>query len=161
MADIQLKHFFIRAIGDQESEERLNRFLRGHQVLEVRQEFVADATNSVWCIAVRYAQGGDGTYRQSDSRRSSIDYMEVLEPEVFARYAELRDRRKAIAEEDSVKAFAVFSNRELAAIAEFENPQLKDLRTVKGIGSKKAERFGLRILNLTEEPDDETRGPAV
>ena len=53
MADIQLKHFMIRAIGDEGGEDALNRFLRGHQVLEVRQEFVPNGSNSAWCISPR------------------------------------------------------------------------------------------------------------
>ncbi len=161
MADIQLKHFFIRAVGDQAAEDALNRFLRGRQVLDLRQEFVANGTNSAWCIAVRFAEGPDGTARPRDSRRSTVDYKDVLEPEAFARFVELRQRRKAIAEKDSLPAFAVFTDKELAGIAELEKPRLNDLKTVKGIGSKKAERFGPRILNQTEEHDDEASGPAV
>ena len=46
MASIQVKHFVVPAAGDDAAEEALNRFLRGHQVLEVREEFVADAANS-------------------------------------------------------------------------------------------------------------------
>ena len=161
MAHIQIKHFFIRAIGERTAEDALNRFLRGHQVLNVRQEFVADGTNSVWCIAVRYAEGGDGTARPPDSRRSAIDYKDVLEPEAFARFVELRERRKAIAEAEGLPAFAVFTDKELAGIAELDSPQLSDLKTIKGIGSKKAERFGPRILNRTEERDDEASGATV
>ena len=70
-------------------------------------------------------------------------------------------RRKAIAETEGLPAFAVFTDKELAGIAELENPQLADLKTVKGIGSKKAERFGARILNPTEDQNDAASGPAV
>ena len=159
MADIQLKHFFIPAAGDAADEEALNRFLRGHQVLEVRQEFVADGVNSVWCIAVRYAQTREGT--DARSRRRSIDYKDVLEPEAFARFVELRNRRKVIADAESLPAFAVFTDKELAGIAELKDPKPEDLKAVKGIAKKRVERYGVRILTETQEKEDETGGKTV
>jgi len=161
VADIQLKHFFLRAAGDSAGEDALNRFLRGHQVLDVRQEFVPDGINSAWCVAVRYARAGDATVRPADSRRSSVDYKDVLEPEAFARFVELRERRKMIAEAEGLPAFAVFTDKELAAVAKLQDPKPADLKSVKGIGGKKVERFGPRILNLTQEPNDEASRPTV
>jgi superfamily II DNA helicase RecQ len=161
MASIQLKHFLIRAIGDEAAEEALNRFLRGHQVLDVRQEFVGDGANSVWCIAVRYAQDRDRTGAANASGRTAIDYKDELEPEAFARFVELRKRRKAIAEAEGLPAFAVFTDKELAGIARLESPQLADMRNVQGIGVKKAERFGARILAPQVEKNDETSRPSV
>lgn len=148
MASIQLKHFMIRAMGDGAAEEELNRFLRGHQVLEVRQEFVAEGPNSTWCIAVRYAET-DGTQAEAaGGRRDAVDYKEVLDPAAFERFAELRRRRKAIAEAEGLPVFAVFTNEELAGIARLEKPGLADLKTVRGVGAKKVERFGPRILGM-------------
>ena len=160
-ADIQLRHFFVRASGDRTGEEALNRFLRGHHVLEVRQEFVADGANSMWYIAVRYAELQAETNRGRESRRSAVDYKDVLEPEAFARFVELRERRKAIAEEEELPAFAVFTDKELAAIAEVEDPKRSDLKGVKGIGVKKIERFGARILNEKTEENEGEAGRSV
>ena len=161
MASIQLKHFMIRASGDEATEEALNRFLRGHQVLEVRQEFVADGSNSAWNIAVRYADVQAAGPASRGSRGNAIDYKDVLDPEAFERFAELRRRRKVIAEAEGFPVFAVFTNEELAGIARMEKPTLADLRAVKGIGVKKVERFGARILDLATEKADETSGTPV
>ena len=161
MASTQLKHFMIRVVGDDVAEDALNRFLRGHQVLEVRQEFVPNGSNSAWCIAVRYAVGGGANTDAGRRKRVRVDYRNELEPEAFARFAELRKRRKAIADEDALPAFAVFTDEELAGIAGLPNPGLSDLRAVKGIGEKKAERFGARILGLSEERNDEARDGVV
>jgi len=160
MADIQLKYFVISASGDQAAEEALNRFLRGHQVLQVQQEFVADGANSVWYVAVRYAQAGFG---RGGSERSGIDYKDELEPEAFARFVELKKRRKLIAEAENLPAFAVFTDKELAGIAVLENPQPADLKKVKGIGSNKVERFGTRILTpiADEEKANEAGGKSA
>ncbi len=162
MASMQLKHFMIQATGDEVAEEVLNRFLRGHQVLEVRQEFVANGAYSAWYVAVRYAQTQETRTASGGAKRSTVDYKEILDPETFDRFAELRRRRKAIAEAEGIPVFAIFSNEELAGIAGLENPAPKDLRAIKGIGVKKVERFGSRILTPANENDDhETSGTTV
>lgn len=150
MASIQLRHFMIHAAGNGEAEEELNRFLRGHQVLEVRQEFVQGGTNSTWCVAVRYA-GQTDEASQRPGKRARVDYRDVLEPEEFARFVELRKRRKAIAEHDAIPPFAVFTDEELAGIARLPSPTVEEMRAVKGIGEKKAARFGERILGRAPE----------
>ena len=151
----------IRAGGDEATEEALNRFLRGHQVLEVRQEFVADGANSAWCIAVRYAEMQEAGPAGAGSRGKGVDYKEVLDPDSFERFAELRRRRKAIAEAEGLPVFAVFTNEELAGIARLEKPGLADLKTVRGVGAKKIEHFGARILGTGAESNDETGGTPV
>ena len=155
MADIQLKHFMIPAEDAADAEEALNRFLRGHQILNVRQEFVAAGADSRWCIAVRYAQRQDRNQpdQQLRSARSGIDYKDELEPEAFARFVNMRSRRLKIANAEGMPAFAIFTDAELAAIAALENPTLDDLKQLKGVAKKKIVRFAARIL---EDEDDET-----
>jgi superfamily II DNA helicase RecQ len=129
-------------------------------VLEVRQELVADGSNSLWCIAVRYADASDTSGgRAGSAERSAVDYKDELEPEAFARFVELRKRRKAIAQAEGLPAFAVFTDKELAGIAELKDPQPENLKSVKGVGHKRVERFGARILSPLEENDDEASGP--
>jgi superfamily II DNA helicase RecQ len=110
---------------------------------------------------VRYALDRDRAGTADASGRSAVDYKDELEPEAFARFVELRKRRKAIAEAEGLPAFAVFTDKELAGIARFENPQRADLRSVQGIGAKKAERFGIRILAPQVEKNDEASRPSV
>jgi superfamily II DNA helicase RecQ len=165
MANIQVKYFMIPACGDDAAEEAVNRFLRGHQVLDVRQEFDTSPGSSVWCIAVRYAQNGrDGNGTAAGiPYRGAIDYKDELEPEVFVRFVELRKRRKAISTAVGMPAYAVFTDKELAGIAALENPQLADLKRIKGIGIKKVERFGAQILTPVpaQETENEATGPTA
>jgi superfamily II DNA helicase RecQ len=164
MTDLQIRHFSIPAVGDRAAEEALNHFLRANQILDIRQEFVADPPNGIWYIAVRYAQS---SREASGSKRSSIDYKDVLGPEAFARFVPMRERRKVIAQEENLPPFAVFTDKELAAIAELEDPTPEDLKKIKGIGAKRVERFGARILGWTAEQaadegmDDEASGKSI
>lgn len=160
MASYQLKYFMVPAGGDPTAEDALNRFLRSHSVLQIRQKFVVTTGDPVWYIAVRYAVTSDAPGHSAPSERSGVDYKDELEPEAFARFVELRKRRKAIAETDGLPAFAVFTDKELAGIAELQAPELSSLKSVKGIGAKKLERFGARILTPLPEAEDRdaTRG---
>lgn len=157
----QLKHFVIPVFGGEEAEAALNRFLQNHAVLEVHREFWTRGTDACWCFSIRYGESNDGNGHSTVGRRARVDYKNELEPEAFARFAELRKRRKTIAEAESLPAFAVFTDEELAGIARLVSPDLKELMSVKGIGPKKVERFGARILGLEileETGDEKSRG---
>jgi hypothetical protein len=54
---MQLKLFVvpIKNLGGAEAE--MNGFLRGHRVLAVKKEFVADGENSFWTFCVEYLDG--------------------------------------------------------------------------------------------------------
>ena len=54
---MQLKLFVlpIKNLGVAEAE--MNAFLRGHRVLAVKKEFVADGENSFWTFCVEYLDG--------------------------------------------------------------------------------------------------------
>ncbi|MBN1654624.1 MAG: HRDC domain-containing protein [Deltaproteobacteria bacterium] len=151
----QIRHFTVPVYEGRAAEEELNRFLRGHQILEVREEFTANGSNSLWCVSVKYAGEYRGEFHKIGSNKNRVDYKEVLEPEAFARFVELRARRKTISENEALPAFAVFTDEELSQIARIKEPQLKDLREIRGIGEKKLARFGSLILGLREEKGDE------
>ena len=75
----------------------MNAFLRGHRVLAVKKEFVADGENSFWTFCVEYLDGvGAGALLPGG--RPKVDYKEVLKPEEFEVFSRLRDWRKSVAE---------------------------------------------------------------
>ena len=143
MSVIQLKHFTIPITAAGTEDDEINKFLRGHQVLNAQEKLVCHQSEQYWCITVRYAAAGSSG---KTPRRQSVDYREVLAPEVFARFVDLRKRRKEIAATEEIPAFAVFTDKELAAIAELESPLASDLEQVEGIADKRVKRFGQRIL---------------
>jgi hypothetical protein len=56
--------------------------LRGHRVLAVKKEFVADGENSFWTFSVEYLDGG-GSGALLPGGRPKVDYKEVRKPEEF------------------------------------------------------------------------------
>jgi superfamily II DNA helicase RecQ len=142
--NMQIKIFTIPITGGEAMEAALNAFLRGQKILQVEQQLVSQSSGSCWTFCVQYI---DGASQQSERRRSiKKDYKAELSEEAFTRFVELRKVRKAIAEEDSVPAFAIFTDEHMAALAQLPELTLASMQQVKGIGEKKAAKYGERII---------------
>lgn len=152
-----LMQFRIFTVPIHESEQALgalNAFLRSRVILKVEQELVRDDYGAFWSFCVRYLD------QVASPKGKKVDYRTVLDEASFKRFAELRKIRKALAEEEGLPAFAVFTDEQLAALAVLENPTLETMRQVPGIGEKKAARFGSHFIsqleNETQQPPDRT-----
>jgi hypothetical protein len=111
---MQLKVFVlpIKNIGAAEAE--MNAFLRGHRVLAVKKEFLADGENSSWSFCVEYLDGAGAGALLPGGKLPKVDYKEVLKPEEFDVFSRLRDWRKAVAEKEGVPVYGVLTNEQLA-----------------------------------------------
>ncbi|MDR1866618.1 MAG: HRDC domain-containing protein [Bacteroidales bacterium] len=147
---MQFKIFTIPVADDGAALEDMNRFLRGHKVLEVEQQLLSTKTGSNWHFCVKYLANAQPEGSRDGGRpvsaQSKVDYREVLSEKTFAVFSVLRECRKKIAEEDGLPVYAVFTNEELANIASLEEITADRLKQVKGVGDKKAERFGVRLV---------------
>jgi len=92
----------------------MNAFLRGHRVLAVKKEFVADGENSFWSFCVEYLDGSAPGAMPTGGRVPKVDYKEVLKPEEFEVFSRLREWRKTVAEKEGVPVYVVLSNEQLA-----------------------------------------------
>jgi superfamily II DNA helicase RecQ len=80
------------------------------------------------------------------------DYREKLDPDTFARFARLRQARKRWAEEAGVPVYAIFTNAQLAAVAQAQPASQTALQEIDGIGPAKAGTYGERVLAILAEP---------
>lgn len=93
-----------------EVEAELNRFLASHRVLSIDRHMVTHGPDAYWAVAITYlpqadnrsASGGDPA-----RRATRVDYREVLSDEDSRVFAQLRGRRKALAERDAVPPYAL------------------------------------------------------
>lgn len=142
----QYNTFFIPHGDGGGQQEALNGFIRAHRVMAVEKCVFPEG----WAFCVEWldgpVNGGASATPFAAYQREKIDYMKVLPPEVFARFSELRKRRKAIADADGVKPFVVMTDAQLAKVAEIEKPTMADLKKVDGFGEAKAEKYGARLL---------------
>jgi superfamily II DNA helicase RecQ len=144
---MQFKIFTIPADDDDGTFiEEVNKFLRSHKVLEVEQQLSRGKTGDNWRFCVKYLANSPSAETAKPQGISRIDYRETLDEATFARFSLLREGRKKIAEEEGMPVFAIFTNEELAGIAALDEMTVSNLTQIKGIGDKKAERFGKRLV---------------
>ena len=92
----------------------MNAFLRGHKIIAVTKEFVATGENSFYSIIAEYIDTSFAPV--ADKGKASVDYKEILKPEVFELFSYLRDERKKLAEQAGIPVYAVVTNAQLAFV---------------------------------------------
>lgn len=140
----QFNTFYIPMTDQGAAQDKLNAFLRGHRVLAVSKRDFPEGWG--FCVEWMDGAGVSGNVFVSPYQREKVDYMKVLEPEVFKRFSEYRKRRKDISEADGVKPFVVLTDAQMAELAKIENPTMADLKKIDGIGEARAEKYGERLL---------------
>ena len=154
-------HFQVPASGGP-IEENLNQFLTRHRVLKIEKQFLAEGTNGFWVYCVEYSSGGGGKEKQSviDSPgRKMVDYKEILSPLDFTLFLKLKDWRKERAEADGIEAsYTIFTNAQLAEIAQTRSKTKTALGKIPGVGEKRLENYGDDILKIIKKEKDDATG---
>lgn len=147
--------------GENEAaEEEINRFLRANRVLDVESQFVSNANGSYWSFCVKYILRTEQNQKSQNRYENKTDYRAILDEGTFAVFSKLRECRKKIAMEEAIPAYAVFTDAELAEIAKLPVINQKTILSIKGIGEKKAERFGSKLIEMFQKLSNETHGKA-
>lgn len=138
---MQIRIFTLSVNATEEEQAELNLFLQSHRVLELKQQY--DENRGLWSFVVCYLS----SEVSSPSKSERVDYRNILPPEQFALFCTLRDRRKIIAKDENVPAYAIFTDKELAEIAKLGEISLASMMKVKGINSGRLEKYGSRMIN--------------
>jgi superfamily II DNA helicase RecQ len=152
---MKLRFFVIPTRAPQAAEVELNAFLASHRILRCDREFVADAGNSFWAVAVEWLEGTAAPgkpERGQPGKAERVDYREVLSEADFALYARLRELRKALAEAAGVPPYAVFTNEQLAEVVTRKVASLAALAGIEGVGPARVEKYGAAILGELRKP---------
>lgn len=142
---MQIKVFCVPMEGGEQEEAALNKFLRGNRILKVQQQFTDAGSQPSWSYSVSYLQGGKG------SSRKKVDYEKVLSAAAFKRFEQYRRIRLKLSKEDRVAPFILFTDKQLAALANLEKLDLKSMQSIKGVGAAKAEKYGERFLKALKD----------
>lgn len=145
---MQIAIFTIPLWGGEQELERCNALLGSVKVLRVEKQFVDRGEYSVWSILVEYIEA-----KKDESKKFGKDYKEILSQQDFELYLSLRKRRKELSEEHGVPIASVFTNEQLAQIAEKKISSKNALMQLSGVGEKKAENYG-SILELVKAQDE-------
>jgi len=127
-------------------------FLNQHRVLKVEKQFVAAGLDSFWAYQVHYddqAKAATPPFNISDpTKKGMIDYKATLNEADFALFLKLKDWRKERAQKDAVEPFTIFTNAQLADVAQKRCTTLEALREIPGIGEARMEKYGADVLKL-------------
>ena len=140
---MQIKLFTIPILQAAEINKELNFFLRSHNIVEFEKHLMQNNGKAYWCISVQYIELQKADIKPVNKK----DYKKLLNEKQFERFSQMREIRKEIAVEDQISAYIVFTDAELAEIAKMEQPTANNIRTIKGIGDKKADKYGERLLS--------------
>jgi ATP-dependent DNA helicase RecQ len=100
--------------------------------------------------ASRRRRGASGTGASGGRSSGEADGGYVWRDDQEALFQCLRRARKAIADNDGVPPYLVFSDKTLKAIVRNRPTSLTALLRVHGVGERKAERYGEIMLNIIE-----------
>lgn len=151
---MQVKIFNLPLLSDSEEEEKLNKFLRSHRILQVVKAYSVEQGGS-WTVFVEYMDG-DQTEVPS-SRRSTKDYSKELSSDEYERYSRFRKIRKKLSDEKNIPPYLVFTNEELALLAKQTTLTREILSGIKEIPVRRLKDYGEFFISEHEkskEPDD-------
>jgi superfamily II DNA helicase RecQ len=145
---MSIEVFSINAKGDSVASEGLNQFLRSHRILSVERRLIEDGGQSFWTFAIDFME--EERKAGNNPRKSSVkvDYREILQPDEFDRYLQLRALRKDIAEQQAIPHFTIFTNEQLAGLARLKELTKTSMQGIPGVGEAKTKQYGELFLNL-------------
>jgi superfamily II DNA helicase RecQ len=141
---MRVKFFAVPALDPGGAEAAVNAFVTQHRVTSMDRQLVSEGSGSFWALCVTYVDGAPGA--ASSAKRGKVDYREVLSPEDFEVYAELRRLRKELAERDGVPLYAIFTNEQMAAMVRQRLRTRQELGALAGVGPSKTAKYGPAFL---------------
>ena len=153
---MRVKFFAIPALDPAKSEAELNSFLSTNRILSIDRELTTERRGSFWAVAVTYLDRNASNSGQKEPKKPKIDYKEVLSPEDFAVYAELRNLRQKIAMEEAVPPYMVFTSAQLAEMVQRRLRSLEQMGKITGVGPARLKSHGkifLEQLNSLQESE--------
>jgi superfamily II DNA helicase RecQ len=147
---MQVRIFSIPMIGGEAIMEEMNAFLRSKKIVQMEQQLTVQGQDTYWSFCVRYTD--DYSVHKNKEKK---DYQSILGEDVFKRFLALKKIRIGIARKESLPAYAIFSDEELAEMAKIDELTLEKMKGIKGIGEKKIEKYGSLMLNKDKDEKDE------
>lgn len=148
----EYRFFKIPAATGTEQESELNRFLRGHRVLQVHRDFVAAGGESFWAFSVEFLASGPSSGDVAPSSlRGRVDYKEILNEADFEVFSRLRQIRKDLAEKESVPPYTIFTNEQLAEMVRKRAITVEMLQEIAGVGEVRSRKYAGQFLPAVQE----------
>lgn len=149
---MQIKIFTFPVSGNEESELELNRFLQSNRILQLDRSFCSE-NGGYWTFCIVYMENAGKDKSNSFVKK---DYKNELTESQFLRFTRFREIRRELARSEGIPAYVVFTDEELAQICRLEEITEGSIEKLRGVGKKRAERYGSYFVQ-----SDETTGKLV
>lgn len=103
---------------------------------------------------MRYLNNNEPIATPQSVKSQKVDYKELLDNAEFEKFSKLRMMRKRLASEENLPAYAVFTDAELCEISKLKEVSMSNLKSIKGLGSRKLDTYGKYVIE-TLIPDNE------
>lgn len=140
---MQIKIISVPVVGGEDMNDMLNAFLRSHKVIKVEKQLVQNEGTACWSFCVSYLNDQADTARVREKK----DYQALLDSAAFERFNRYRNLRKQLAQQEGVPPYVIFTDDELAEMAKETELTAASIQAIKGIGSKKVEKYGAVFLD--------------
>jgi hypothetical protein len=94
---LQYASFLLPLHSGSAEQDEMNRFLRGHRIVQTRKELASIDDVSCWAILVEYLDSPDKSIGDQQIK-NKVDYKEILNAMDFSLFSKLREVRKKLAE---------------------------------------------------------------
>lgn len=147
---MQIKTYTIPLIGGEALNEEMNTFLRSKKILEIDKQLVVLEKTAFWSFCIAYLEDGNQGYKE----RNKTDYRQELGEAGFQRFSRMREIRRQLAQDESLPAYAIFTDDELSNLAKIEDLSMANMKNVKGVGEKKVEKYGHHFIKALKDEKD-------
>lgn len=152
---MQIKIFDILASASEQEVDVVNKFMRAHKVVDVDKQFYVADNVAHWSLCITYLLANPSQQQAGMfEKREKVDYKEVLSAEDFEKFAKLRALRKKLADDNAIPAYAVFTDAELAQIAQMPSIEASLLTRITGIGDKRVAKYGKLICEMYQNTSE-------
>jgi superfamily II DNA helicase RecQ len=144
----QSKIFPIPMHQPSEIEKQLNQFLCMHKVLTIQKEFRVEQDRNYVCFVVEYLTNNQVPTEQANQ----IDYKEILTPDEFQLFLQLKDWRKKMGEKlNGVPLYTIFTNEQFSNICQKRVKTKSDLQKINGVGEGKVNNYGDTVIKMVSD----------
>ena len=137
---MQIKTFMLPVASASQAEEELNRFLRGHRVLQIERHFCPD-NGGYWAVLVEYVDGDPTDMVPPARRKDKQDPTKELTDEERQRYEHFKQVRHQLANKNAIPAYLIFTNEELAILSRIPELSAETIKDVKGIAPTRLKQY--------------------
>lgn len=131
-------------------DEHVRNFMINNNIISIREHFFQKGDVPYWSIMLVYEPMMEhrAVRKEEHQGDKKDDYRSLISKENMPLFNLLREWRNERAIKDGVPPYVLFTNRQLAEIAEQSPDSINKLAGIEGIGKMKLKKYGREVLSV-------------